>query len=67
MYFKKPGIENTTKTLEIVINEAKSRAIKHLIVASTFGNTASEALKLTNANFVPKGIYLFLNYILFLF
>lgn len=47
MHFKKPGIENTTKTLEIAISEAKSRGIKHLIVASTFGNTASEALKLT--------------------
>lgn len=37
--FEKPGPANTEKTLSIAIHEANGRGIKHLVVASTRGDT----------------------------
>ncbi len=48
MYFEKPGRDNTEKTLEIARNAAIVRGIRHVIVASTTGETgivAAEMLK----------------------
>ena len=48
MYFEEPGRENTQKTLQIARDEAVRRGIKHVVVASTFGDTgiaAAEMLK----------------------
>lgn len=55
MYFEKAGKENTTKTLEIAKKEAEKRGIKHIVVASTYGDTgleAAELLKGTGINLV---------------
>jgi len=49
MYFEKPGPENTERTLELAINACKERGIKHLVVASTFGATAKQALEMIRA------------------
>ncbi len=43
MNFKKAGKENTQKTLEIAREEALKRGITHMVVASTFGDTALAA------------------------
>lgn len=40
MYFENPGKENTEKTVELAVKCAKERGIKHIVVASTEGNTA---------------------------
>ena len=40
MYFEKAGKENTQKTLQIAKEEALKRGIDHIVVASTFGDTA---------------------------
>ena len=40
MYFAKKGKQNTKKTLEIAIKEAKERNIEHVVVASNTGVTA---------------------------
>jgi hypothetical protein len=48
MYFEKNGKQNTDKALEIAFTEAKARGIEHLVVASTWGETAlkvSEMIK----------------------
>ena len=45
MYFKNKGIENTEETLKIAVEAAKGRGIRHLVVASTFGDTARKALE----------------------
>jgi len=37
--FERPGPVNTEKTLSIAIHEAGERGIRHLVVASTFGDT----------------------------
>ncbi len=55
IYFEKPGKENTDKCLEIVKNAIKEGNYKHLIVASTEGDTGllfSEALKDSGINIV---------------
>ncbi len=55
MYFEKAGKENTEKTLQIARDEAIRRKIKHIVVASTFGDTgvaAAELLKGTGINLV---------------
>jgi hypothetical protein len=46
MYFEKPGPGNTDRTLEIAVHACKERGIKHLVVASTVGDTAKKALNL---------------------
>jgi len=45
IYFKKPGKANTAETLKIALNAAKERGIDTVLVASTTGWTAEEALK----------------------
>ncbi len=55
MYFEKPGKENTEACLEIVKNTIKNGSFKHLVVASTEGDTGllfSEALKDSGVNIV---------------
>jgi hypothetical protein len=55
MYFEKAGKENTQKTLQIAKEEAVKRGISHIVVASTFGETAlsaAEMLKGTGINLV---------------
>ncbi len=55
MYFETAGKENTEKTLHLAKEEAIRRKIKHIVVASTFGDTglaAAELLKDTGINFV---------------
>jgi hypothetical protein len=46
MYFEKPGRENTQKTLEIARDEAIRRGIRHIVVASTFGDTGMAAAEM---------------------
>lgn len=55
MYFEKSGKENTQKTLQIAKEEALKRGIDHIVVASTFGETAlaaSEMLRGTGIKLV---------------
>lgn len=40
MYFEKPGMENTEKTVELALNAAKERGINYIVVASNHGETA---------------------------
>ncbi|MHA1819165.1 MAG: pyruvate kinase alpha/beta domain-containing protein [Promethearchaeota archaeon] len=49
-YFKKPGKENTIETLKIALENAKELNLKNIVIASTTGYTAREAIKL----FDPK-------------
>ncbi len=54
-YFEKPGKENTGKCLEITFQAIKEQRYKHIIVASTTGETGlmfSEALKGLGVNLV---------------
>jgi len=46
MYFDSPGAQNTEATLKIAIQACLERGIDYLVVASTTGATAKEALKL---------------------
>src|SRR5665811_1902095 len=46
MYFEKAGKENTQKTLQIAKEEALTRGISHIVVASTFGDTALAAAEM---------------------
>jgi len=39
MYFDKPGKDNTKKTVELAINKAREKGIKHIVVASNSGDT----------------------------
>ncbi len=55
MYFEKAGKENTQRTLQIAKEEAIKRGIKHIVVASTSGDTglaAAELLKGTGINLI---------------
>jgi len=45
VYFEKPGKENTVETLKIARDAAKERGIDTVLVSSTTGWTALEALK----------------------
>ncbi|MEG6587059.1 pyruvate kinase alpha/beta domain-containing protein [Dendrosporobacter sp. 1207_IL3150] len=51
MYWEKPGIENTTKTIELALSTAQERRIEHIIVASSTGETAVQLAEKLN-NFV---------------
>ncbi len=44
-HFPKSGPENTQKALEIALNAVKKRGLKHVVVASTFGDTGLAAAK----------------------
>jgi len=55
MYFEKAGKDNTQATLQIAKEEAIRRRIKHIVVASTYGDTGvrmAEMLKDTGHNLV---------------
>jgi hypothetical protein len=55
IYFEKPGIENTSDCLEVVKNALKEDKYKHVVVASTSGDTGtlfSEALKNSAINLI---------------
>jgi hypothetical protein len=43
-YFEKPGTINTEESLDIAFEEALKRGIKHIVIASTHGDTAEKAL-----------------------
>ena len=40
MYFKKSGPSNTRATIDLALQTARERGIKHIVVASTSGKTA---------------------------
>ena len=55
IYFEKPGSENTSVCLEVVKNALQEDKYRHIIVASTSGDTGilfSEALKNSGINLV---------------
>ncbi len=55
VYFEKPGRENTSQCLEIIKKTLKKEKYKHVIVASTSGDTGilfSKALKNTGVNLI---------------
>lgn len=52
MYFEKPGIENTEKTIELAIKTAAERNIKYIVFATTTGYTADMIPDGTGLNFV---------------
>ena len=54
MYFDKAGEHNTQDALRIAVEEAEKRGIKHIVVASTRGDTGLKAAKLLEG----KGIAL---------
>lgn len=45
VYFEKPGKENTEEVIKLVVERAKSRGIKKVVVASTRGGTADSFSK----------------------
>jgi hypothetical protein len=46
VYFEKPGKEHTEETLKVALNAAKQRGLNTIIVSSTTGYTAEQAVKL---------------------
>ncbi len=54
MYFAKAGEQNTQEALKIALEEAEKRGIRHMVVASTWGDTGLKAAKLLQG----KGIAL---------
>jgi hypothetical protein len=46
VYFDAKGADNTEKTLQIARDEALKRGVKHIVVASTRGNTGLQAAQL---------------------
>jgi hypothetical protein len=55
IYFEKPGSENTTACLEVVKNALREDKYKHVVVASTSGDTGtlfSEVLKNKGINLI---------------
>lgn len=44
-YFEKPGVENTEETLRLAFERAKELGIKHIVLASSYGETAKKAMK----------------------
>ena len=46
MYFEQAGKDNTEQTLQIAKNEASKRGVKHLVVASTVGDTGLQAARI---------------------
>lgn len=45
MYFEKPGPDNTDEVIGIILREARTRGIKHLVVASTMGASAKKLME----------------------
>jgi len=54
MYFDRAGERNTEAALRIAVEEAEKRGIRHMVVASTWGDTGLQAAKLLEG----KGIAL---------
>ncbi|RLA92946.1 MAG: hypothetical protein DRG69_08015 [Deltaproteobacteria bacterium] len=54
IYFERAGKENTEATLKVAIEEADKRGIRHLVVASTYGDTGLRAAQMLQG----KGIKL---------
>ncbi len=55
LYFGKPGTENTEACLEVVKNAIKNEKYKHLVLATTYGDTAvlfAKELKNSGVNIV---------------
>ncbi len=46
VYFEEPGPENTTRTLELAIERAKARDVTKMVLASTRGDTARQAVEM---------------------
>ncbi|NLJ73053.1 MAG: hypothetical protein GX333_08590 [Syntrophomonadaceae bacterium] len=44
MYFDKPGFANTDKVIELALNTAKERKLKHIITASNTGHSQKKLL-----------------------
>lgn len=47
-YFARPGKENTDQTLRLAIERAKELGIEHLVVASSYGDTALKAIEMAD-------------------
>ncbi|MEM0203193.1 MAG: pyruvate kinase alpha/beta domain-containing protein [Archaeoglobaceae archaeon] len=45
VYFEKPGEQNTEATLSLAFERAKELGITHVVLASSYGETAKKALK----------------------
>ncbi len=45
VYFEKPGEQNTEATLSLAFERAKELGIDHVVLASSYGETAKKALK----------------------
>ena len=45
MYFEKPGSENNSDVIRIVLETARERKLNHLVVASTSGKSAKELME----------------------
>ncbi|MFN3384065.1 MAG: pyruvate kinase alpha/beta domain-containing protein [Archaeoglobaceae archaeon] len=45
VYFEKPGEQNTETTLSLAFERAKELGISHVVLASSYGETAKKALK----------------------
>jgi len=46
MYFKKPGKQNTEKTIELALSAARERGIRHILIASNTGESAKPLMGL---------------------
>lgn len=46
VYFEKAGKQNTEKALEIALKACEEKGLKHVVVASTFGDTGLKAARL---------------------
>ena len=45
VYFKEPGKINTERTLKIALNRVQELRLEQIVIASTGGNTALEAME----------------------
>lgn len=52
IYFDKPGKQNTNETITLAIKTANERGIKHIVVATTTGETLSYFYDLNNLNII---------------
>jgi len=50
VYFEKPGMENTETTLKLALERAKARGIRKIVLASTRGDTARQAVELLDGS-----------------
>ena len=48
MYYDKPGRENTEQTLKLAYERGKALGLNELVVASSKGETAYQALEIFN-------------------